>query len=33
MYQLIRQLGAIAPRTFEITFRDPGVRVYVFTFG
>jgi hypothetical protein len=23
MYQLIRQHGAIAPRTFEITFLDP----------
>jgi thiol-disulfide isomerase/thioredoxin len=33
MYQLIRQSGAIAPRTFEITFLDPGARVYVFTFG
>jgi hypothetical protein len=33
MYQLIRQHGAIAPRTFEITFLDPGVRAYVFTFG
>jgi thiol-disulfide isomerase/thioredoxin len=33
MYQLIRQPGAIAPRTFKITFLDPGVRAYVFTFG
>jgi thiol-disulfide isomerase/thioredoxin len=33
MYQLIRQRGPIGPRTFEITFRDPGVRAYVFTFG
>ncbi len=33
MYQLVRQRGAIAPRMFEITFRDPGVRAYVFTFG
>jgi hypothetical protein len=33
MYQLIRQHGAIAPRTFEITFLDPGVRAYVLTFG
>ena len=33
MYQLVRQRGAIAARTFEITFRDPGVRAYVFTFG
>jgi hypothetical protein len=33
MYQLVRQPDAIAPRTFEMTFRDPGVRAYVFTFG
>src|SRR4051794_27328839 len=33
MYQLVRQHGAIAPRTFEITFSDPGARAYVFTFG
>jgi thiol-disulfide isomerase/thioredoxin len=33
MYQLIRQRGAIGPRTFEITFLDAGVRAYVFTFG
>jgi len=33
MYQLVRQHAAIAPRTFEITFLDPGVRAYVFTFG
>ena len=33
MYQLVRQHGAIAPRTFEITFLDPGARAYVFTFG
>jgi thiol-disulfide isomerase/thioredoxin len=33
MYQLVRQYGPIAPRTFEITFLDPGVRAYVFTFG
>jgi thiol-disulfide isomerase/thioredoxin len=33
MYQLVRQHGPIGPRTFEITFLDPGVRVYVFTFG
>jgi len=33
MYQLIRQPGSIAPRTFEITFLDPGARAYVFTFG
>ena len=33
MYQLIRRPGAVAPATFEITFRDAGVRAYVFTFG
>jgi thiol-disulfide isomerase/thioredoxin len=33
MYQLVRQRGAAAERTFEITFLDPGVRAYVFTFG
>jgi hypothetical protein len=33
MYQLIRQPGAIAPHTVEITFLDPGARAYVFTFG
>ena len=33
MYQLVRQRGAVAPRTFEVTFRGPGVRAYVFTFG
>jgi thiol-disulfide isomerase/thioredoxin len=33
MYQLVRQRGAVAQRVFEITFLDPGVRAYVFTFG
>jgi len=33
MYQLVRQQGPIGRRTFEITFPDPGVRAYVFTFG
>jgi thiol-disulfide isomerase/thioredoxin len=33
MYQLVRQRGPIRERTFEITFEDPGVRAYVFTFG
>jgi thiol-disulfide isomerase/thioredoxin len=33
LYQLIRQRGPIADRTFEITFLDPGIRAYVFTFG
>ena len=33
MYQLVRERGAVGERTFEITFLDPGVRAYVFTFG
>jgi hypothetical protein len=33
LYQLIRQHGAIADRTFEIEFLDPGVQAYAFTFG
>jgi cytochrome c biogenesis protein CcdA/thiol-disulfide isomerase/thioredoxin len=33
LYQLIRQDGAVAPRTFEIRFLDPGVQAYAFTFG
>jgi len=33
LYQLVRQPDAGADRTFEITFLDPGVRAYVFTFG
>jgi thiol-disulfide isomerase/thioredoxin len=33
MYQLVRQYGGAAERTFEITFHEPGVRAYVFTFG
>ena len=33
MYQLVRQPAASRERTFEITFLDPGVRAYVFTFG
>jgi len=33
LYQLIRQPGPITERTFEITFRDPGVEAYAFTFG
>jgi thiol-disulfide isomerase/thioredoxin len=33
LYQLIRQRGRIADRTFEVTFLDPGIRAYVFTFG
>jgi thiol-disulfide isomerase/thioredoxin len=33
MYQLVRQRRGTAEREFEITFVDPGVRAYVFTFG
>ena len=33
LYQLVRQSGAIADRTFEIEFLDPGARAYAFTFG
>ena len=33
MYQLIRQGPPIEDRLFEIEFLDPGVEVFVFTFG
>ena len=33
LYQLIRQPGPVAGRTFEITFSSPGVQAYAFTFG
>ena len=33
LYQLVRQPDAGVDRTFEISFLDPGVRAYVFTFG
>ena len=33
LYQLVREPGSIADRTFEITFLAPGVEAYVFTFG
>jgi thiol-disulfide isomerase/thioredoxin len=33
MYQLVRQRGTVAERTFEVTFLDAGVQAYVFTFG
>jgi thiol-disulfide isomerase/thioredoxin len=33
LYQLIRQPGPVSERTFEITFLDPGVHAYAFTFG
>jgi thiol-disulfide isomerase/thioredoxin len=33
LYQLIRQPGPIRDRTLEVTFLDPGVQAYAFTFG
>ncbi len=33
LYQLVRQNGPVADRTFEIKFLDPGVQAYAFTFG
>jgi hypothetical protein len=33
LYQVVRQSGPVADRTFEITFLDPGVHAYTFTFG
>ncbi len=33
LYQLIRQMGAIDDRTFEIEFLDPGALAFAFTFG
>src|SRR5438034_2384694 len=33
LYQLIRQHDRVADHTFEITFLDPGVEAYAFTFG
>jgi thiol-disulfide isomerase/thioredoxin len=33
LYQLIRQKGHVADRTFEIEFLDPGAHAFVFTFG
>jgi thiol-disulfide isomerase/thioredoxin len=33
MYQLIRQTGTVDEHRFEIEFLDPGVEVFVFTFG
>jgi Thioredoxin like C-terminal domain len=31
--QLVRQPGPVTERTFEISFLDPGVQAYAFTFG
>ena len=33
LYQLVRQDGPVADRSFEIRFLDPGVQAYAFTFG
>jgi cytochrome c biogenesis protein CcdA/thiol-disulfide isomerase/thioredoxin len=33
LYQLVRQKGGAGERTFTITFLDPGVEAYAFTFG
>jgi thiol-disulfide isomerase/thioredoxin len=33
LYQLVREPGSIAERTFEITFEAPGAEAYCFTFG
>ena len=33
LYQLVRQPDPVTERTFEVTFLDPGVQAYAFTFG
>ncbi len=33
LYQLVRQVHGTGARTFKITFLDPGVHAYAFTFG
>jgi hypothetical protein len=33
LYQLVRQQHGNGERLFEITFLDPGVQAYAFTFG
>jgi cytochrome c biogenesis protein CcdA/thiol-disulfide isomerase/thioredoxin len=33
LYQLVRQANGSGERVFEITFLDPGVQAYAFTFG
>jgi hypothetical protein len=33
LYQLVRQPGRVTERLFEVTFEDPGLHAYVFTFG
>ncbi len=33
LYQLVRQPDSVDERTFAVTFHEPGVEAYVFTFG
>jgi hypothetical protein len=33
LYQLVRQANGSGERVFEVTFLDPGVQAYAFTFG
>jgi hypothetical protein len=33
LYQLVRQKGEVRDRTFTVTFLDPGVEAFSFTFG
>ena len=33
LYQLVRARGAVREQTLQITFREPGVAAYAFTFG
>jgi hypothetical protein len=33
LYQLVRQVGPVRERTFEIRFLDAGAEAYAFTFG
>jgi Thioredoxin like C-terminal domain len=33
VYQLVREHETVRERTMEITFLEPGVEAYVFTFG
>ena len=33
LYQLVREHDAVRERTVEITFLEPGVEAYAFTFG
>jgi hypothetical protein len=33
LYQLVREHDAVRERTLEITFLEPGVAAYAFTFG